>query len=285
MTDTKLERRRTKTRTKLRRPRKRRTIAEQPVAAGVPSVEHHDVLFIAPKGVHEDDEYFRFPVVKAAPLPVNPGEIERDSHEPGTFVDAPEKMDFYDYGQRKAISFSNPAEWGPAGATNQPRGPAIATIPVKPEPAATSCGVCYLIDAQNLNFRNPWTAEEWNQLGGLDLPADPLVGAKGFDVLLAGPQGKVFHLVLKLEDGQTDLWKAKPCKQIADGAGHIECIDLRFQAEIWNQLRNGCVAGRVLLDDRFGRHPGEGRRVVPLVNITTLMSAEEENRAGAEADS
>lgn len=280
-----LKRRRTITRGKLRRTRKRRTVVEQPLQPGVFPVEHHDVLFVAPQGVHDPQEYFRFPVVKVAP-PIEPGKNHSLGHEPGNFVDPPEKMDFYDYGQRKGISISNPAEWGPDEARALQRGPALATLPIKPEPAATSCGICYLLDAQNLNFRNPWTAEEWSQVNPEDLPTDPMVMDEGLDVLLAGPRGKVFRVTLKIQSGERDLWPPQQRRNLPDGAGHVESIDLRRQAEVWNQLRNGVVAGRVLLDERFVAEPGEVRRVVPLVNITSLVPREKaEVKASEEAKS
>lgn len=249
-------------------------------AARVP-VEHHDVLVIAPKGVHRDNEHYRVPVRKVpvaqpakakngrehTPVPSDPTKSTVPSVV-GAYDRPPELMDMYDLGQRHTMAVARPQDWGHAGFRETDRGPAICTIPIKPEPGATSCVACYLLNAQNLNYRNAWTAEEWNDVpDGPDLPPTRSVDATTLDVLIAGPRGLVFRLDLRNLNGWT---LGDPVRlSIQKGAdtleaGSVTCIDLSLQMEIWQQLRNGCVAGRVLFDD-------EGtKRVVPLVNITTL---------------
>jgi hypothetical protein len=277
-----LERKRRKTRNKLGRPRKRRRMVnlDQQPTLDESLVRHHDVLVITPAGVSNPEELFRFPVVRMSGGVQGglPDEFSEDivDVEEGSYVDAPEKLDFYDYTQRKTISFARPHDWGARGSA---RGPAFATLPVKPEPSADFCGLCYMINTQNLNFRNAWTAEEWSQVDGLNLLPSPTVDAEAFDVLLAGPQGRVFWAHIELGKRDTQSWKLGERRQLLDengkSGGFVECLDLRYQSEIWNQLRNGCVLGRALLEQRFTRAETAKKQIVPLVNVTTLMPEEE----------
>jgi hypothetical protein len=232
-------------------------------------VEHHDVLVVAPAGVHAPEEFFRFPVVKK----VAPTSGKAAPERLGQYSDAPELMDHYDYGQRKVVSLARPQDWGSADARATDRGPAFATLPVKPEPAATAFAVCYLLNTQNMNYRNAWTAEEWNDIpGGPDLPPARSASANELEALIAGPRGKVFRLVLRnLADWTGGVTarlvvdaEAKASSAPPEDLGCVESVDLRPHVEVWQQLRTGTVMGRVLFDD------ANGRRVVPLVNITTL---------------
>jgi hypothetical protein len=252
---------------RLRRVRKRRRAAEQSVLDKGEPVKHHDVLVVAPAQVHGEQEIFRVPVVKIEGQ-VNQGELDHGDAPLGNYVDMPEKLDFYDYAQRRTVAIARPQDWGPPERRHVQRGPAFGTLPVKREPAATSCAACYLIDAQNLTFENAWIAEEWNDFGSDDREAAPSADDPSFKMLIAGPRGKVFRLEVNLVDGGDDLWPVGEQRPIGDDAtfGSVESLDLRYEMEIWNQLRNGCVAGRVLT-----RREAE---VIPLVNVTTLIPPE-----------
>jgi hypothetical protein len=250
---------------------------EQPLPTRL--IEHHDVLLVPPKGVLHGDQVFRFPVNKTgnpsghsleeAGSPPPKGVSTNEVTRAGIYDSPPEVLDAYDYSQRNVRAIAEQRRTlEDEGAE---RGPAFATLPVKPEPAATSLGLCYLINTRNLNFRNAWTAEEWNDVpGGPDLEPAPGVDDDGFEVALAAPQGKV--LLLRI-DGLRALRHHRAARvEIAKGASlSIESVDLGHQIEVWNQLRNGCVAGRVL----YRRANGHSD-VVPLVNITALSPARKE---------
>lgn len=248
------------TKGKLRRSRKRRRL-QQAVLDGIVPLEHHDVLIIPPADVLKPDEIFRVPVVKDHGV-VNQGEIDEGEAEVGTYVDKPERHDAYDYAQRRVMSISRPQDWGSRDGRDIARGPAFGTLPVKREPAATSCASCYLINAQRLNYRNAWTAEEWTDIGGIDLPPAPSADDDYFETLIAGPRGMVFHLEVQLKDV---TWQPDERLEFSDKQqlGAITQVDLRYEMEIWNQLRNGTLFGRVLR--RKSQTP------VPLVNITALL--------------
>lgn len=236
-------------------------------------IEHHDVLVIAPLGVHADEEFYRFPVIKSAPTA--PGPVCTGPGV-GEYRDPPELLDAFDQGQRRVLSVARPQDWGSASVRATQRGPAFSTLPLKPEPepaAGNDSNVCYLINAQNLNFRNAWTAEEWNDPpGGVDLP--PARGARlnEMEALLAGPQGRVF--LLRITD--VAAWAPGTTARIIAtstnenervGGRELGCIDsvkLNRHMEVWHQLRGGTAMGRVYFDD------ATNPRVVPLVNITTL---------------
>jgi hypothetical protein len=193
----------------------------------------------------------------------------------GDYIDLPEKLDLYDYAQRRTMTIARPHEWGPQNT--RARGPAFGTLPVKREPAATHCFACYLVDAENFSFRNAWTAEEWNDIAPEDLPPHPSADDSAFEVLLAAPRGKVFYLRLKLENDQgEDSWPSGKSISLSKGEGSLESLNLRHEVEIWNQLRNGVVAGRVMsrrkavLDGRSL----EDVEYVPIVNVTSLVPDE-----------
>jgi len=231
-------------------------------------IEHHDVLLIAPTKVHSPEEFYRFPVVKA-PRPNPPDGPESK----GQYLDKPELLDAFDYGQRRALSVARPQDWGPASVRATQRGPAFSTLPLKPEPNSAAGGAgdssqCYLINTQNLNFRNAWTAEEWNDTpGGVDLPPAPSANHNELEALLAGPQGKVFRLVItSIADWKPDA-QARIMVTTPNGErelGTVESVYLGPHMEVWHQLRGGTAMGRVYFNDT------NGPRVIPLVNITTL---------------
>lgn len=269
------------TKAKLRRLRKRRRL-QQAVFDGKKPLEHHDILIVPPKGVYAVDEVVRFPVVKLEGV-VNQGEIDEGDEVKGTYVDSPEVLDAYDYAQRRLMAVNRPQDWGPEELRNVERGPAFGTLPVKREPAATSCAACYLINAQHLEYRNAWIAEEWTDIGGVDLPPAPSADDKRFEVLIAGPRGAVFELVVELDEtmwpiGQKCAFQTEAEVVAAKGGGStpysrgsLTNLDLRYEMEIWNQLRNGAVYGRV---SRRHRPKTKPRAPQPLVNITSLLPAE-----------
>lgn len=135
------------------------------------------------------------------------------------------------------------------------RGPAFAVLPTKEDPVS-QFGTCYLINAKNLNAGNPWTWAAWNDgPRGADEPFDvnPWVWPDdGFEVLLAGPGGLVFHV----------------CKHAGDEPRSVR-IELDGEAEIWSALRSGTVAGRVWW--------AAAGRVIALVNVTALTPSQPEN--------
>lgn len=224
---------------------------------------HHDVLVIAPKGVHGGDEFFRVPVRKIA------GAEDGGHAAPvGQYRDPPELTDAYDHGQRKALSSARPADWGSLVARGRERGPAFSTLPVKPEPAASSATTCYLVNAQNVNYHNAWTSDPWNGAwGSAQLPTAPGAHDISVEALLAGPRGKVW----RLRFDSIDQWPLG--ERLAFSipgvdspvALEVESVDLQSQGELWNQLRNGCAMGRAMFED------GATGRVLPLLNITTLL--------------
>lgn len=264
-----LKQRREHTELRLARKRKRQTPEEQGVLGPEGKLaKFHDILVIGPPSAIEDDEIVRVPVVKVTSID-NQGHEEKE----GSYVDSPEKLDAYDYSHRRTLSMARPDSWGTNSQMGSPRGPAFGTLPVKREPAATACIACYLVDAQNFTHTNAWTAEEWNDMAGEDLAPATSVDDPSFEALLAGPRGMVFHVKVVLEaDARSVDWRPGESVQFANSGGSIECVDLRHEMEIWNQLRNGTVAGRV----SYRKAAQNGRpESVPLVNITSLIPDEE----------
>lgn len=267
------------TKQQLRRPRKRRRLPQQRILKGRDLNPHHDLLVVPPPDVVKDDELYRVPVVKEGSV-VNQGQVEEEEARTGSYIDGPELLDSYDYAQRRTLSTARPQDWGNPDQYEIARGPAFGTLAVKREPAATASGACYLINALNLTFRNSWTAEEWTSVSldeKDDLPAALSTDDKRFEVLLAGPRGKVFHLKLEVAGMP---WTNQPV-YIMTGEngkstflGEIRCLDLRHEVEIWNQLRNGLVAGRVYW------RGGDGKKFTPIVNITTLVPDEGDTEKG-----
>jgi len=120
-------------------------------------------------------------------------------------------------------------------------GPAIATLPLHPDPSATSACTCYLINTENLKYPSVWISEEFSDPPG-GFNANGEVGADSFELVIASPSGDVYHL------------------QAANGRSDMTKIDLSEEVDIWQELRNGCVAGRVRYRDR----------IVPIVSVDAL---------------
>lgn len=162
---------------------------------------------------------------------------------------------------------------------NPARGTILSTLPLHPSPAASNGTTCYLVNAQNLNYKTAWTAEEWNDPpGGYD--ADGQVGPDSFSLLIGSPAGKVYFLEKKESDGSC----------LVPGRDYIfrevAPDELRYESEVWAELRSGCVVGTVSFENAAVYKKETDRRlsrpkIVPLVNIDSLMprgdSAKKEN--------
>jgi len=156
-----------------------------------------------------------------------------------------------DKGGRKAYNIARPG---------QGYGPAFAVLPIRPEPG-TQSDTCYLINTENMFLPNPWTAADWDVLPpegvegaaatqGGEPPADPDAARwrpDGFDLLVAGPRGKVFRV------------------QCDGSLGTVTPIDLKHETDIWSQLREGLIVGTTKTSH------GE---VLPIVNVTGLDTKE-----------
>ena len=232
------------------------------VEAGLQPLDtkYHDILVVQQargKGdpVHGPNEFVRIPVVKTA----------HDGHKPGEYVSPPEVWNDQDAGQRKVLSIAHPERSTPQ--PDIPRGAAFAILPVKPEPASSSCAICYLINADNFVAPNAWTAEEWVAPSDEDLPAGPNADADRAEVMLGLPCGIVIAIEidgLRTLAGVADLKALKPVDASVGGLNvKVRPVHLGSEAEIWTQLRSGCIAGRV-----WSNAKGD---VVPLVNLTALM--------------
>jgi hypothetical protein len=148
------------------------------------------------------------------------------------------------------------------GTSAEPsRGPALSTLPLHPSPAASSATSCYLVNPQNLRYDNAWISEEFSDPpGGYNV--EGRVGEDSFSLLVATPAGKVYYIEKK--EGVTDK----------KGLAFHE-VRLGFETEIWAQLRNGCVVGRVIYENAPGRKSRKDK-VVPLVNIDSLNPVDAE---------
>lgn len=244
-------------RRRMRPPRR----AELPEVAS--SVKDHDLLVFPGSKTLNKWEYFRVPVTKQT----STGPTLRRA---GEFNDPPEKWDLLDHGERRVLNVATPA---PDAANADARGPAFALLPVKPDPGSASFPTCYLINVDQLQNPNLWTVEEWNDgPDGPNFPTPP--HPNGFEVLIAGPRGKVFRLLIT----DLDRWKneTQPFTY-----GEVEDVSLKHEPEIWQQLRNGCIAGRVQLNELSHELKQKGSakpRVVPLVNITALDPQKEKGK-------
>ncbi len=232
--------------------------------------EFHDVLLIPPPRkdgtpVVEPEEFYRFPVIKSEQLA--PGELRGGERlKTGTYSNQPELWDRDDTGQRKVLGIAHPQRVYSEGGSKDNRGPAFAVMPVRPEPGASSCAFCYLVNAQNVLSPNAWTAEEWNAPGGPDLVAEAHANQTEAELLLALPRGLVVSIRATGLDNLDEFPdKVEPARVTKHGVTYeIEPVRLNNETEIWSELRNGCIAGRVLHRQR--------ERVIPLLNVTSLMS-------------
>jgi hypothetical protein len=210
--------------------------------------KHHDILLIRDDlgiGGTPGARLERFPVDKVT------GRFKNDS---GPFK---QPVGLNDEGHRPTMNLGS---LGTGSEEDPSRGPVLSALPLHPSPAASSASTCYLLNARNLNYTTPWTAEEWNdQPNGPD--AAGYVGEDKFALLVASPAGKVYYLEKKQAVCAGKVMYEDDCFVFRE-------VELRHESEIWGQLRNGCVVGRVMYEGKPGRTARE--KIVPLVNIDSL---------------
>lgn len=204
--------------------------------------EAHDVLLI-PR---------LLPVQLAGQPKPGSGMLKMSVKESGDY-EASIPLSVEDAGGRKAYSVARPSD---------DYGPAFAVLPIRPEPG-TQSDTCYLINTENLFLPNPWTATDWDALppeGEQENPGpaaaqnqpDPESWREdGFDLLVAGPRGRVFRVRC---DGHR---------------GQVEEIALAQESELWAQLREGLIVGTA-------KHDNE---ILPIVNVTSLNNKRRGNTA------
>lgn len=132
--------------------------------------------------------------------------------------------------------------------TSAPRGPALAALPLHPDPTASASCTCYLINPENVTYETAWTTEEWTDQK-IQPSDNPITTDDAFELLVATPAGAVY-LISKTKGTKVS---SVP-------------VPLELEAELWSTLRGGTVAGSVRLVSM-----APGPRVVPLVNVQALM--------------
>jgi hypothetical protein len=162
--------------------------------------------------------------------------------------EAPEPLPLSAPGGRKARDLGRPHTVRLADS-----GPALAISPTRPEPAAQN-GTCIIINQENVRIRNTWTTARLNN--------EPNSTPDRFDKPLAG-QAQAFEVLVAWPDGEVHLIR----KQAGHGASPtVTPVDASTEGELWYQLRNGLVAGRVPL---FNSEPRN--QIVPVVNVASLQ--------------
>jgi hypothetical protein len=154
-----------------------------------------------------------------------------------------------DSGYRGVVGFACAETQRQLGAhADAPRGPALATLPLHPDPTASASCTCYLLNPENVTYETSWTTEEWSdqQVQPTD---NPIVTADAFELLVAGPAGKVY-LISKAEGADP---VARP-------------VPIEREPELWSTLRGGTVAGSVRIVSL-----NDTPRVIPVVNVQALM--------------
>ena len=188
----------------------------------------------------------------------------RVNKDTGAFEDeAPGKatqVDPLDDGYRAVM---NVGTMGGSAADDPARGPILSALPLHPVPAASNGTTCYLVNAQNLNYTTTWTSQVWNDGPGA-AEAEGSAQPDCFSLLIASPSGKVYYLEKKVGRNQEPI-------PLDDEGSFIfrEVVELGLESEIWMQLRNGCVVGNVMFENRPGASSTQDK-VVPLVNIDSL---------------
>lgn len=203
---------------------------------------HHDVLMINP-----NRELYRFNVRKAGD-----GRVGEYTSVEFRGAGAP--------GYRKVMHIAR------KGPPDKVRGIAFGTLPVKEEPAS-SFMCCYLINSENLTYRNVWTQAEWNDAPEPGDDQQPTHEAHERDVrlLIAEHSGRVLYLHIPKGTAKDGAEKV-PAPDV--NKAKVQIISLTQNPEIWNLLRNGCVAGSA-------RYKGDD---TPLLNLTSLLPEREERR-------
>jgi hypothetical protein len=206
-----------------------------------PPPEAHDVLLI-PKLVQPGEK-----------LPDGRSKMLQMSVKEDGSYDASRWLEPQDKGARKVYNVARQAS-----AADPPRGPGFAILPIRPDPGS-QYNTCYLINTENLFMPNPWTAADWDAFDLDDddgeptdatsaaVAANPDWRESGFEILVAGARGQVFHVKA---DG-------KP-----NGVASINEVALEAEPEIWGQLREGVIVGTVFYEKE--------QRVLPLVNAVSL---------------
>jgi hypothetical protein len=190
----------------------------------------HDIYFVG-----DDDALYKFPV--------DPN---------GGYTKPPETPAYSDPNLRHIHNVANP------GRTEEPplpRGPVFATLPITDEPTAASFITCYVINPKNLIYRNAYTAEEWFSPGAKEAPGPTI--PDDFDLIVAGPKGRIYLMQV------TGNGTKSTCRQ-------LQRQELKHEMDLWEQLRNGTVVGRVLF----------GEKVVPMVNVTSVQSGSQPAQPG-----
>ena len=181
----------------------------------------HDIYFVA-----KDEVLYKFPV-----------------NEDGTYTKKPTAPAYSEPNLRHIHNLANP---GLTEEKPRPRGPVFATLPVTAEPGPASISTCYVINPNNLIYRNAYTAEEWF-FAGTEERSGPTVD-DDFDLIVAGPKGRIYLMEVRNQG------TAVACSQVGQQT-------LKHETDLWDQLRNGTVVGRVLFRDK----------IVPLVNVTSVQ--------------
>jgi hypothetical protein len=185
--------------------------------------QKHDIYFMA-----KDKVVYKFPVNK----------------EDGSYTEKPSQPHYSEPNLRHIYNRAHPNLTD--AADERPRGPVFATLPLTAEPGPASISTCYVINPNNLNYRNAYTAEEWSWAGAMENPG-PSTPEK-FELIVAGPKGRIYHL--RVGAGEDNA----ACSQ-------LDRETLKTETDVWEQLRNGTVLGRVLFKDR----------IVPLLNVTSVQ--------------
>jgi hypothetical protein len=172
--------------------------------------------------------------------------VEKTGDEHGAYLEPPVATPPTERGARKVYNIADPCGPGEDVSTENPqRGPALSTLPVTADPSASSFLTCYLLNVKNLTYRTPWTMEEWNDSpNSKDEAYEDIPTPSSFSLVVGAPDGSAF---LIRKDGSEFK---------------VEEVPLQYESEVWNQLRNGCVAGSVRLTNG---------NIVPLVNVASLM--------------
>ncbi len=232
----------------------------------IPPQDHDVIIFpLASVTRATGDECYRIEVTRKE-------EATRYAPE-GSYVKRPKACRINDEGIRKALSFMHPERFdappGDGKGATQKRGPAFAVAPVKFEPAPVSFCTCFLINADYFAEPSLWTLEEWN-----DAPGGPDYASRRHPnevkALIALPWGQVLKLTVQrptetIPQGGGSSAIAEKRKATPPPVVTTAFVDLEREPEIWQQLRNGCIAGRAQLGQ------GASAEVLPLVNITALM--------------
>jgi hypothetical protein len=201
-------------------------------------VKHHDIFLVRKVEGQADDpvlDHFR---------------IQKQGEREGFYLDSDgsprDPVPFDDTFHRPVMTMAFPA------GDDQPVGPVFSTLPVHPDPAASSACTCYLINTANVRYKTAFTAEEWNQAPGAD-DEDGNPGPDEFSLLLASPSGEIYY-----------LRKGEGSKDTIQGPDFVfSRVDRKKNPELWTQLRNGCVVGRARCE--------EDAKVIPLVNVHSLL--------------